>query len=78
MFWMRAYPLLGEGGGSWALEFSSFFWPQMEITYRLFPISQGAYTFLGLSGIRFACCHFRAQKSLDFQGSPLPMPLVMM
>jgi hypothetical protein len=23
-------------------------------------------------------CHFRAQKSLDFQGPPLPMPLVMM
>ena len=23
-------------------------------------------------------CHFRAQKSLDFQGSPLPMPWVMM
>ncbi len=24
MFWMRAYPLRGEGGGGWALEFSSF------------------------------------------------------
>jgi hypothetical protein len=23
-------------------------------------------------------CHLRAQKSLDFQGPPLPMPLVMM
>ena len=23
-------------------------------------------------------CHFRAQKSLDFQSPPLPMPLVMM
>ncbi len=23
-------------------------------------------------------CHFRAQKSLDFQGPPLPMPLEMM
>jgi hypothetical protein len=23
-------------------------------------------------------CHFRAPKSLDFQGPPLPMPLVMM
>jgi hypothetical protein len=27
-------------------------------------------TFLG-----FARCHFRAQKSLDFQGPPLPMAL---
>jgi hypothetical protein len=26
MFWMRAYPLRGEVGGGWALEFSSFFW----------------------------------------------------
>jgi hypothetical protein len=24
MFWMRAYPLRGEVGGGWALEFSSF------------------------------------------------------
>jgi hypothetical protein len=27
MFWMRAYPLRGEVGGSWALEFSSFLGP---------------------------------------------------
>ncbi len=27
MFWMRAYPLLGEVGGGWALEFESFFSP---------------------------------------------------
>ncbi len=25
----------------------------------------------------FARCHFRAQKSLDFQGPPLPMALLM-
>jgi hypothetical protein len=24
MFWMRAYPLRGEVGGGWALEFESF------------------------------------------------------
>jgi hypothetical protein len=24
MFWMRAYPLLGQVGGGWALEFESF------------------------------------------------------
>ncbi len=34
--------------------------------------------FLGPNGTRFARCHFRAQKSLDFQSPPLPMPLVMM
>jgi hypothetical protein len=28
--------------------------------------------FLGLNGTPFAHCHFRAQKSLDFQGPPLP------
>ncbi len=27
MFWMRAYPLQGEVGGGWALEFSSFLGP---------------------------------------------------
>jgi hypothetical protein len=41
MFWMLAYPLLGEVGGGWALEFPVFFWPQMELAYRLIPISQG-------------------------------------
>jgi hypothetical protein len=28
MFWMRAYPLLGQVGGGWALEILSFFGPQ--------------------------------------------------
>jgi hypothetical protein len=32
--------------------------------------------FMALALLR--SCHFRAQKSLDFQGPPLPMPLVMM
>jgi hypothetical protein len=27
MFWMRAYPLRGEVGGDWALEFESFLGP---------------------------------------------------
>jgi hypothetical protein len=27
MFWMRAYPLRGEVGGGWALEFKSFLGP---------------------------------------------------
>jgi hypothetical protein len=27
MFWMRAYPLLGQVGGGWALEFESFLGP---------------------------------------------------
>jgi hypothetical protein len=27
MFWMRAYPLRGEVGGGWAMEFESFFGP---------------------------------------------------
>jgi hypothetical protein len=37
------------------------------------PIS----TFLGQNGTDFVRCHFRAQKSLDFQGPTLPMALVM-
>ncbi len=27
MFWMRAYPLRGEVGGGWTLEFPSFLGP---------------------------------------------------
>jgi hypothetical protein len=27
MFWMRTYPLLGQVGGGWALEFESFLGP---------------------------------------------------
>jgi hypothetical protein len=34
-------------------------------------------TFLSPNGTRFARSHFRAQKSHDFQGPPLLMPLVM-
>ncbi len=30
--------------------------------------------FLDPNCARFACCHFRAKNSLDFQGPPLPMP----
>jgi hypothetical protein len=37
----------------------------------------GAGTFLGSKGTRFVCCHFRAQKSLDFHGPPFPMALAM-
>jgi hypothetical protein len=33
--------------------------------------------FLGPHGIHFACCHFRAQKCLDFQGPLLQMALKM-
>jgi hypothetical protein len=36
----------------------------------------GALTY-GPNGTRFAGCHFRAQKSLDFQSPPLPIALVM-
>jgi hypothetical protein len=28
MFWMRAYPLQGQVGGGWALEFESFLGPK--------------------------------------------------
>jgi hypothetical protein len=43
MFWMRAYPLLGEVGGGWALN-SRVFGPQMALTFRLDAISQGPKT----------------------------------
>jgi hypothetical protein len=34
------------------------------------------FDFLGPNGIYFARCRFRVQKSLDLQGSPLSMALV--
>ncbi len=34
--------------------------------------------FFGPKWHSLCLCHFRAQTSLDFQGPPLPMPLVMM
>jgi hypothetical protein len=37
MFWMHAYPLLGQVGG----EISSFLGPQMALPYPLDAISQG-------------------------------------
>jgi hypothetical protein len=45
MFWMHAYPLLGEEGGGWTMEFSSFFGPQMALAYWFDAISQGPKTF---------------------------------
>jgi hypothetical protein len=40
MFWMCAYPLLGQVGGGWALEILSFFGSQMTLAYRLDATSQ--------------------------------------
>ncbi len=38
MFWMHAYPLWGEVGGGWALEFSSFLGPvKWHGAYRRVP-----------------------------------------
>ncbi len=44
MFWMRAYPLLGEVGGGLGPGIPEFFEPQMELAYRLVLISQGPKT----------------------------------
>ena len=41
----------------------------------LVGVSPENLDFLGPNGTRFARCHFRAQKSLDFQGPPLVMIL---
>jgi hypothetical protein len=36
-----------------------------------------SFDFFGPNGTCFVCCHFRAQKGLDFHGPPLPMALEM-
>ncbi len=41
IFWMCAYPLLGEVGRGLGLGIPKFFGPQMELANRLVPISQG-------------------------------------
>jgi hypothetical protein len=41
MFWMRAYPLLGEMGGRLVPGNLEIFGPQMALAYRLDVISQG-------------------------------------
>jgi hypothetical protein len=47
-----------------------------DVSYAL-STSLKISTFLGPNVTRFARCHFRDQKSLDFHGPPLPMALVM-
>jgi hypothetical protein len=51
MFLMRADPLLGQVGGGWTLEISTFLGPKWHTPNGSMP--------------------FRAQKSLNFQGSKL-------
>ncbi len=41
MFWMRAYPLQGEVGGGWALEFESFLGPQVMDMHASKHYAQG-------------------------------------
>ncbi len=44
MFWMRAYPLVGEVGGGWALEFSSFLGPKWHSLIGLMPFHRAQKT----------------------------------
>jgi hypothetical protein len=44
MFWMRAYPLLGQVGGCWALEFSSFLGPKWHLPIGLMPFHRAQKT----------------------------------
>ncbi len=55
MFWMCAYPLLGEVGGGRALEISSFLGPKWHLLHLPF-VSMPFY---------------RAQKTLEFQQNVL-------
>jgi hypothetical protein len=48
-----------------------------SITRTIGMVGHEISTFMGTNGTRCTCCHFRAPKSLDFQGPTLPMALVM-
>jgi hypothetical protein len=53
-----------------------FYMAHVTWTYD-FDAGKSIIQAIGRSGGDFACCHFRAHKSLDFQGPPLPMAPVM-
>jgi len=66
----------GRGGGIYIKlpMYLFFIWRlDLESSHWTRPMS----TFLDPNGTCFARCHFRAQKSLDFQDTPLPIVLVM-
>ncbi len=44
MFWMRAYPLRGQVGGGWALEFSNFFGPKWHSPIVSMPFHRAQKT----------------------------------
>ncbi len=44
MFWMCAYPLLGQVGGGWALEFSSFLGPKWRWPIGSMPFHRAPKT----------------------------------
>jgi hypothetical protein len=44
MFWMCAYPLLGQVGGDWALEFSSFLGPKWHSPIGFMPFHRAQKT----------------------------------
>ncbi len=44
MFWMRAYPFLGQVGGGWALEFSSYLGPKLHLPIDSMPFPRGPKT----------------------------------
>jgi hypothetical protein len=46
MFWMRAYPLLGQVGGGWALEISSFLGPKWHSPIGSMPFHRAQKTLL--------------------------------
>jgi hypothetical protein len=78
-----------EGEGSKAYEFDSKWARTRKIITATFPTDVNGKTYnediltinvtvvLGPNCTRFACCHLGAQKSLDFQGSQLPIARVM-
>jgi hypothetical protein len=55
MFWMRAYPLRGEVGGGWALEFPRFLGPKWNLPINSFPFHRAQKTlkFQGLTPSHF-------------------------
>ncbi len=48
MFWMHAYPLLGQVRGGWALELSSFLGPKWHTPFGSMPFDRAQKTQLVL------------------------------
>jgi hypothetical protein len=62
MFWMLAYPLFGQAGGGWALEFSGFWDPKWHSPIGSMPFHRALKTLEILAQPPPTCSHNRSAR----------------